>query len=95
MMENKEKTTDNGTALKAPVPISGPRVYCGPSVRGVARQYTTYINGIPEALQEFMEAHPGAKALLVPPERFAQTRKRLETPGTAEAILYQKIKAEG
>lgn len=93
-MENKEKTVDSGITAKAPVPISSPLVYCGPSVRGVARQYTTYINGIPEALQEFMEAHPAAKALLVPPERFAQTRKRLETPGTAEAILYQKIKQE-
>lgn len=93
-MENKEKTVDSGITAKAPVPISGPLVYCGPSVRGVARQYTTYINGIPEALQEFMEAHPAAKALLVPPKRFAQTRKRLETPGTAEAILYQKIKQE-
>ena len=27
-------------------------------------------------------------------ERFAETRKRLETAGTAEAILYGKIKSE-
>ena len=67
-----------------------PCVYCGPSVRGVARQYTVYASGnTPAALQ-----HPAAKNLLVPVERFAQTRKALETAGTAESILYNKIKNE-
>ena len=65
-----------------------PCVYCGPSVRGVARQYT------PAALDEFVKQHPAAKNLLVPVERFAQTRKALETAGTAESILYNKIKNE-
>ena len=32
--------------------------------------------------------------LVVDVERFAETRKRLETAGTAEAILYGKIKSE-
>lgn len=61
-----------------------PCVYCGPSVRGVARQYTVYASG----------NTPAAKNLLVPVERFAQTRKALETAGTAESILYNKIKNE-
>lgn len=71
-----------------------PCVYCGPSVRGVARQYTVYAASIPAALEEFVKNHPAAKSLLVPVERFAETRKRLETAGTAEAILYNKIKSE-
>ena len=72
-----------------------PCVYCGPSVRGVARQYTVYASGnTPAALDEFVKQHPAAKNLLVPVERFAQTRKALETAGTAESILYNKIKNE-
>lgn len=70
------------------------RVYCGPSVRGVARQYTVYSGNTPAALEEFIEKHPAARGLLVPVERFAETRRRLETAGTAEAILYNKIKSE-
>lgn len=70
-------------------------VYCGPSVRGVARQYTVYASGnTPAALDEFVKQNPAAKNLLVPVERFAQTRKALETAGTAESILYNKIKNE-
>ena len=66
-----------------------PCVYCGPSVRGVARQYTVYASGnTPAALDEFVKQHPAAKNLLVPVERFAETRKALETAGTAESILY-------
>lgn len=69
-------------------------VYCGPSVRGVVRQYTVYAGEIPAVLKEFISKHPLAKGLLVPVERFAQTRQRLETPGTTEAILYRKIQSE-
>ena len=69
-------------------------MYCGPTVRGVARQYTTYMGGIPEPLKEFIREHPAARALIAPTERFAVIRKRLETPGTAEAIVYQKIRAQ-
>ena len=74
--------------------LPSPCVYCGPTVRGVARQYTTYMGGIPEPLKEFIREHPAARALIAPTERFAVIRKRLETPGTAEAIVYQKIRAQ-
>jgi hypothetical protein len=69
-------------------------VYCGPSIRGVARQYTVYTGAIPEALTEFIQSHPAAKALLVPTEKFAATRANLEKAGSAEAILYKTIKSE-
>ena len=73
---------------------AGPVVYCGPTVRGVAKQYTVFSGGIPEALEAFIAIHPEAGELVVDVERFAETRKRLETAGTAEAILYGKIKSE-
>lgn len=74
--------------------LPNPCVYCGPSVRGVARQYTTYQGGIPGPLKEFIKEHPAARGLIVSTEKFAGVRKRLETHGTAEAIIYKKVKDE-
>ena len=73
---------------------SATQVYCGPTVRGVAKQYTVFHGGIPEALEAFIAIHPEAGALVVDVERFAETRKRLETAGTAEAIRDGKSKSE-
>lgn len=70
------------------------RVYCGPTVRGVAHRFTVYHGELPEALRGFMSEHPAASGLVVPIERFAEVRHRIETPGTAEAILYKTIKSE-
>lgn len=74
--------------------IPNPCVYCGPSVRSVARQYTTYQGGIPNELKEFIKAHPAVRRLIVSTGQFASVRKRMETPGTAEAAIYKKVKAE-
>lgn len=70
------------------------RVYCGPTVRGVAHRFTVYSGELPESLRKFISEHPAAGGLVVPVERFAETRRRIETAGTAEAILYSKIKSE-
>ena len=69
---------------------AGPVVYCGPTVRGVAKQYTVFSGGIPEALEDFSERHPEVKALLVPVEQFAETRRKMETAGTAEASAVER-----
>lgn len=74
--------------------LPDPCVYCGPSVRHVARQYTVYNGGIPDVLKEFIREHPAARGLLVSAERFASVRQRMETPGTGEYILFQKVRAE-
>ena len=73
--------------------IPNPCVYCGPSVKGVARQYTTYQGGITDELREFIERHPEALGLIVSTGKFQNMRRRLETPGTPESELYKKIKA--
>lgn len=73
---------------------TAPCVYCGPTVRGVVKQYTVFAGNIPEPLQAFIAQHPEAKALLVAVDRFAEVRKKMETAGTAESILYHKIKSE-
>lgn len=88
-MSKKQTKTVQGTAEKAT-----PCVYCGPTVRGVVKQYTVFAGNIPESLQAFIAKHPEAKALLVAVDRFAETRKKMETAGSAESILYHKIKSE-
>ena len=40
MSKDQKKTT----------PATGPVVYCGPTIPGVAVQYTSYTNGTPTAL---------------------------------------------
>ena len=90
--EKKRRQKEQDKAFFAKLP--DPCVYCGPSVRGVARQFTVYNGGIPDALKEFIKEHRTARGLIVSVERFAQMRTRLETPGTGEFILFRKVRAE-
>ncbi len=90
-LEKKEKNTAVPPKAKQ---HTGTVVYCGPSLRGVARQYTVFNEGIPEPLQELINRHPAVRGLIVPVERFAKTRLAVETRGTAEYVLYQKIISE-
>lgn len=95
-MSQKKETpaaTGSGKTAKA-AQATGTVVYCGPSVKHLVRQYAVYSSGLPAPVAEFVEAHKAAKALTVPLERFAATRCALETPGTAEAILYAQLKKE-
>ena len=72
-----------------------PCVYCGPSVKGVAKQYTVYTGGmVPQALRDFVRQHPAARGLVTTAGRFPRMRERLETLGTAEALLFQQVKSE-
>ena len=90
------ETTEQGEG-SAPEPdmfanLPNPCVYCGPSVKGIARQYTTYQGGIPDALREFIKARPDALGLIVSTGKFQAMRRRLETIGTKEARLYKAVK---
>lgn len=95
-VENREVVTTERVAEKktAKAKHTAPVVYCGPTVRGVAKQYTVYSRGIPDELVGFIQKYPEAAGLVVPVESFAQMRKKLEDSGTVEAILYRKIKTE-
>lgn len=74
--------------------LPDPCVYCGPSVRGVAQQYTVYNGGVPDVMKQFVSEHPAAKGLLVSVNRFVKVRTKLETQGTAESILFNKLREE-
>ena len=66
-------------------------VYCGPSVKNVVRQYTVFEGGVTPMLNEFLDAHPIAKAFLVPVDDFAGFRVRVETRGTRENTLLRML----
>lgn len=82
MAEKKEKqTTQKPEAI----------VYCGPSVRGIAKQYTVYHGRLPAQLVTFLAKHPAAQSLCVPLNEFAATRAGLNTKGSPQATLYKTI----
>lgn len=91
--EAAQEETAQEEAAQEEAALPNPCVYCGPSVKGVTRQYTTYQGGIPGALREFFQAHPEALGLVTSTEEFPAMRRRLETPGTKEAELYKAVKA--
>ena len=97
--ETPEQTEGTDPAPETPeqdlfVGIQNPCVYCGPTVRGVARQYTTYQGGIPDTLRDFIKEHPDARQLIVSTAQFPAYRRRLDTPGTEEAKLYKRVKEQ-
>lgn len=97
--ETAEQTEGTDPAPETPeqdlfAGIQNPCVYCGPTVRGVARQYTTYQGGIPDTLRDFIKEHPDARQLIVSTAQFPAYRRRLDTPGTEEAKLYKRVKEQ-
>lgn len=93
--ETQEQAEGTAPATETPdlfAGIQNPCVYCGPTVRGVARQYTTFQGGIPDELRDFIKEHPAARQLIVSTAQFPAMRRRLDTPGTAEAKLYKQVK---
>ena len=84
-MSDEKKTT----AAVDKTPAAQAVAYCGPTLKGVAPQYTVFVDGIPERLAEIAEEHPVVKALIVPREKLAEMRVKVEQSGTRENLLYQ------
>lgn len=66
-------------------------VYCGPTVRGVAKQFAVYQNGVPVHLRALGEKIPEVRALTVPLDKFAATRKALQNGDSTQSLLYARI----
>lgn len=93
MSEEKTAAVSSAKAIKVKTATTGKQVYCGPTIRGIAKQYTVFENGLPAKLAELAEQKPVFKALIVPVSKFATTRERVERAGTAESILFAKAAA--
>jgi hypothetical protein len=91
--EVTEAAAEDTTAAEA-VAEPEAQVYCGPSVRGVARQYTVYSGGLPEAVKGFIDKHPIASQLIVPVSKFPEMRTELETKGSRAMLIYNKLRSE-
>ena len=68
-----------------------PCVWCGPSVKGVAAQYTVFTE-MPKQLEALVEQIPAARGLVVALDKFPQVRRALECVGSKESKWYTKVK---
>lgn len=74
---------------EAPANDSVPVVYCGPTLPGVARQYTVYHNGIPSSLAEALSDNPALRGLVLPLDRLPEARQDIEGRTGRFYRLYQ------
>lgn len=70
---------------------AGTVVYCGPSIKGVARQYTAYNNGIPEGLKQAAEKNKILAALIVPMEDLPEAMRQLRQRSGRIYTLYKAV----
>ena len=85
-----EKKTTAAQEAQTPAEAVGTVAYCGPTVKGIAPQYTVFVDGLPEKLKEKVEQVPLLNALIVPLDKLAETRVKIDQEGTRENILYNK-----
>ena len=76
-----------------PAAKAGTRVYCGPTIPGVAKQFTFYRGGVPEALAEARKQHPVLGGLIVPLEQLPEAMEQLRKKTGPIYALYQKAQA--
>ena len=90
MREATEKTqTPKKAAAKEPEKQAGIVVYIGPDIPG-AKQYTTYNNGLPDALKDRVKTQPFFNSLIVPVERLAQASAELAKEGSALSVFFKR-----
>lgn len=68
-------------------------MYMGPTLRGVVRSGTVFEKGLPKNLSRLAEKRPVINNLIVPLADTVETKKAINTEGTAEAVSYDKIAA--
>ena len=74
---------------------AGPVVYCGPTIPGVAVQYTTYTNGTPTALAEAVKEQPALGSLVVPLDQLPEVRRQFHAGSGRYYTLYRKAQGNG
>lgn len=95
IVENGAKETEviveNSVKESKKAKQSAKVIYVGPTIKGIAIANTIYAGGLPKELEEKLTELPAMKALLVTPEKLAETKRALQTAGSAEQICYQKV----
>lgn len=73
---------------------AGTVVYCGPSIKGVARQFTAYNNGIPEGLKAATEKNKVLAAMIVPMEELPEAMRQLRQKSGRIYTLYKAVQGK-
>lgn len=73
---------------------AGTVVYCGPSIKGVARQFTAYNNGIPEGLKAATEKNKVLAAMIVPLEDLPEAMRQLRQKSGRIYTLYKAVQGK-
>lgn len=68
-------------------------VYVGPSIPGVANQFTFYREGIPTALVEAIRDTPAMEGLVIPLEQLPEAMKMLRGGSGHIFRLYRLVQA--
>lgn len=68
-------------------------VYVGPSIPGVANQFTFYREGIPATLAEAIKATPAMEGLVIPLEQLPEAMKMLRGGSGQIFRLYRLVQA--
>lgn len=73
---------------------AGTVVYCGPPIRGVAKQFTAYNNGLPEGLKAATEKNKILAALIVPLEDLPEAMRQLRQRSGRIYTLYKAVQGK-
>lgn len=84
------------TAKKQIKSVEGPGtlVYCGPTIPGVAKQYTFYRGGIPAALKTAQKRKPVLAALTIPLEQLPEAMQQMDQKHGRIYALYQEAQRQ-
>lgn len=66
-------------------------VYCGPTLPGVAKQFTVYRDGLPAALEAAKRETPALGGLIVPLEELPEAMRQLRTGRGPMFTLYKAV----
>ncbi len=88
--EKKEPAVTEAAEAKATTGAAEVLAYCGPTIKGVALQYTVFAGGLPAKLTKLAERNPVVKALIVPSEQLAEMRVKVEQDGSRENLLCKR-----
>lgn len=89
MSETEKKQTTKKVVAKETPQKQGTVVYIGPDIPG-AKQYTTYNNGLPDALKEKIKEHPFFNSFVIPVAKLARASAELMQEESALNILFRK-----
>ena len=73
---------------------AGTVVYCGPSIKGVARQFTAYNYGIPVGLKAATEKNKVLAAMIVPLEELPEAMRQLRQKSGRIYTLYKAVQGK-